>query len=177
MPWESDEIQDEHGRDWVKYLWYGIALLVAVGVVAMFMPKTREGQAGVTRARVSHILVKFETQDQQGKQAAIEKIKGLRQRIVDGENFAKIAGEFSDDRGSAGKGGDLGWVQKGELSDLIDRYVWSAPVNQVSEPYITENGLHIVVVREREIAAADLYENELKERVLKGQGATGSTAP
>lgn len=176
MPWESDEEKTSPGRDWAKYMWFGVALLMVLGAAAMFVP-WKKGRVEVTRARVSHILVKFDAQDAAGKVAAVEKIKMLRQKIVDGASFAKVAADNSDDTGSSGKGGDLGWVQRNELSKLIDEYVWSAPLNQVSQPFITESGLHIVVVREREIAAADLYENELKDRVLKGKGAAGAPKP
>ncbi len=176
MPWNSDEEKTSTGRDWAKYMWWSVGLLVALGVAAMFVP-WQERSAEITRARVSHILIKIEGKDQAGRQAALESLKGWRQQILDGASFAKVAAENSDDTASRPKGGDLGWVQRGELSKLIDDYVWKAPLNQVSEPFVSDSGLHLVIVREREISDADRYEIDLKERVLRGQGAQDAPKP
>ena len=176
MPWESDEEKESPRRDWVKFMWIGVALLMALGIAAMFIPWPN-GSYQVTRARVSHILIKFDAKDTAAKQAAVDKANKLRQQILDGVNFSKVAADNSDDTGSSGKGGDLGWVQRGELSKPIDEWVWSAPLNQVSSVFISENGLHLVIVREREVSEADKYEAELKNRVLKGTGTTDAPKP
>jgi parvulin-like peptidyl-prolyl isomerase len=170
MPWESDEEKTGPGRDWAKYMWYGVALLMALGVAALFVPWQKRN-VETTRARVSHILIKIEGKDQAGRQAAVDTLKALRQQILDGANFSKLAAEYSDDTASAPKGGDLGWVQRDELTKAIDDYVWQAPLNQVSDVFTSTSGLHLVIVREREVSNADQYELQLKERVLKGQGA------
>jgi parvulin-like peptidyl-prolyl isomerase len=170
MPWESEEDKPKPGRDWAKYMWYGVAALMMLGVAAMFVPWQNRG-GGVTRARVSHILVKLEGLDGPGRAAAIKRMQDIRQQIKNGANFAKVAAEHSDDTQSAAKGGDLGWVQPGELSDALDEYIWKAPLNQVSDIFISETGMHIVIIYDREISKAEQYEMELKERVLKGETA------
>ncbi len=164
MPWESDEAQTKPGRDWAKYMWAAIGLLVALGVAAMFMPKPDMSDA--TRARIAHILIKADTLDETGVRAAMDEVTSVREQIVNGANFSKLAAEHSDDPLSAKNGGDLGWVHRGEMTDAVDEFIWTAPLNQVSEPLVTELGLHLVIVRDRKISKAEQYEMELKERVL-----------
>lgn len=164
MPWESDEDQKKTGRDWAKYMWAAIGLLVAVGVAAMFMPKPDTSDS--TRARISHILIKVETADQAGARAALDKVTAIREQIQKGANFSKLAAENSDDPLSSKNGGDLGWVHRGEMTSAVDEFIWKAPLNQVSEPILTELGLHLVIVRDRKISKSEQYEMELKERVL-----------
>lgn len=175
MPWESDEEQTKPRRDWARMMWYGVGVLMVAGIAFMFLPRNEEAES--TRVRVSHILVKVDGQDEAAAQAALDEITALRQKIFDGESFSKLAAEHSDDPLSASKGGDLGWVHKGELADAFENYIWTAPLNQISDVMLTNYGLHLVVVRDRQVSKADLYELELKERVLKGQDVPESPKP
>ncbi len=168
MPWESDEDQTKPGRDWARLMWAGIALLVVIGVVAMFMPKSEHIDA--TRVHLAQILIKVETRDRAGAQAALDKAKSLREQIVNGANFSKLAAENSDDPLSSKNGGDLGWVHRGEMVQAVEDFIWTAPIGEVSQPIATELGLHLVIVRDRQISKAEQYEMELKERVLQQSG-------
>ena len=59
-----------------------------------------------------HILVKFDAgATDEDKAASREKIEGVQKRLADGEEFAAVAAEVSEDVGSATKGGDLGFLQ------------------------------------------------------------------
>jgi parvulin-like peptidyl-prolyl isomerase len=174
MPWESDE-EVKAGRDWSRIMWIGVALLVAAGVAAVVIPRGQKWRE--TQARVKHILIKVESNAPEAAQAAYDEARAIRQRILNGESFAKLAAEYSDDSWSAARGGDLGWVRRGDLTEAIDGYIWIAPVGQVSEIMLTSQGLHLVLVTERHFSAAEKYEQELKDRVLQGEGAPGSAAP
>lgn len=169
MPWESDEEGVKPGRDWSRILWIGIALLIIAGVVAMFIPRGRS--ASFTEARVRHILITPDAQTEEAVRAAAEEVAALRERILNGESFSKLATEFSDDKFSASRGGDLGWVQRNQLTETIDKYIWTAPMGEVSPVLLTGNGLHLVVVEDRHFSAAEQYDRELKERVLQGGGS------
>jgi parvulin-like peptidyl-prolyl isomerase len=148
-------------------------LLIAAGAAAMFMPRSNPTDA--TRAHVAHILVKVEVLDEAGAKAALDKITSLREQIVAGANFAKLAAEYSDDPLTASSGGDLGWVHRGEMTDAVDAFIWTARLGEVSMPIITEVGLHLIIVHERQISKADRYEMDLKNRVLHEQ--PGADAP
>ena len=172
MPWESDEEQTKSSRDWAKYMWAAVGLLMAVGAAAMFMPRPEKVDA--TRARISHILVAIDKKDPASKKAALDEVNALREQLQNGANFSKLAAQHSDDPQSAKNGGDIGWVHRGEMSETVDNFIWTAPLNEVSEPVVTDLGLHLIIVRDRQISKADLYEMELKDRVLQQQ-STGET--
>lgn len=76
----------------------------------------------------------------------------LRERILAGEDFAALAQAYSDDRGSAVEGGDLGWFAKGTMVPEFDQAAFSLPIGEVSEPIKTTYGYHLIEVLERDQA-------------------------
>ena len=170
MPWESDAGQVDAGRDWSKMMWIGIGAVVAIMLVLLFVPRDRK--AVQTRARAWHILIEYNPRAPGERQAALETIQSLREQIVAGGSFSKLAREYSADEISAPRGGDLGWVSRDELSERIDAVIWLLPVNEVSEVIETGFGLHLVRITDREIAESEQYERELHDRVL--QESSGS---
>lgn len=74
----------------------------------------------------------------------------LRQRIVDGEDFAAIAEEYSDDPGSAASGGDLGWFGRGMMVPAFEEAAFSLEVGEISEPIKSDFGYHIIEVLDRD---------------------------
>jgi parvulin-like peptidyl-prolyl isomerase len=172
MPWESEEEPVRPGRDWARWMWIGVVVLIAAGVAMMFVPRQRD--KSITEARVRHILVKVESQDEAAVQAALDKLNSLRERVLKGESLARLAEQYSDDTWSAPRGGDLGWVKRGELTEAIDNYIWTAPVGQVSNVLISSQGLHLVLIVERHFSSAESYEGELKKRVLEHGGTPES---
>ena len=70
----------------------------------------------------------------------------LRERIQNGESFATLAKSFSEDPGSALNGGDLGWINPESLVPEFREVMNSAPVNQLSQPFHTPFGWHILEV-------------------------------
>lgn len=74
----------------------------------------------------------------------------LRTRILAGEDFAKLAEQYSDDTGSAAKGGDLGWFAKGAMVKAFEDAAFSLPLNQVSEPVKSDFGYHLIEVLEKD---------------------------
>ena len=66
-----------------------------------------------------------------------------------GADFAVIARTNSDDRTSALEGGDLGWVQKGKMVPEFEEVMMAGEIDEISQPFETEFGLHIVQVLER----------------------------
>ena len=76
----------------------------------------------------------------------------IRQRLVDGEDFATLAAEYSDDPGSAANGGDLGWFGKGRMVAPFEEAAFALAVNEISEPVKTDFGYHIIEVLERDDA-------------------------
>lgn len=73
-------------------------------------------------------------------------LNSIRSRIIDGEDFGNLADEFSEDPGSAKKGGDLGWLGMGVLADEFERTMIESDINEISEVFETQFGFHFLEV-------------------------------
>jgi peptidyl-prolyl cis-trans isomerase SurA len=105
------------------------------------------GRSGATRTKARHILIKVG--DSASDDEARKRLDALRQRIEGGEDFATLARANSDDRGSAVNGGDLGWVQPGSVVPQFEEVMNRLATGQVSQPFRTNFGWHVVQVTER----------------------------
>tara|TARA_B100000965_G_scaffold400787_1_gene423329 strand:+ start:673 stop:1911 length:1239 start_codon:yes stop_codon:yes gene_type:complete len=70
----------------------------------------------------------------------------IRKRVIDGEEFASLANEFSEDPGSAKLGGDLGWLGLGVLADEFEKTMLETEIGVISEVFQTEFGFHFLEV-------------------------------
>lgn len=96
----------------------------------------------VTEYHARHILVRItEAQD---AAAAKAKIDTLRARIAGGADFATVAKESSEDPNSRGEGGDLGWFPADAFGPAFGEQVAGVGDGQVTEPFRTDAGWHIV---------------------------------
>ncbi len=101
----------------------------------------------VQQTHARHILIKPD--DLITNKQAREKAEQLKVRIENGDDFALLAKGNSDDPGSAIKGGDLGWTTPGALVPEFQKMMDSMEPGQVSEPFKTNYGWHILEVLER----------------------------
>jgi len=106
---------------------------------------------GNERARIRHILLPLaESASPEQVQTAMAKGKDLYQRIASGEDFAVLAREYSEGAGR-NDGGEIGWVNRGTLiAGIEDVAFQKLKVGQVSEPFRTSMGVHIVKLEGRE---------------------------
>jgi peptidyl-prolyl cis-trans isomerase SurA len=104
----------------------------------------RSGEAPViiNQLHVRHILMKPNELDDDA--TVREKLAKLRERILNGEDFAGIASTSSEDPGSAPDGGDLGWSGPGTFVPEFDKAIADLKPNEISEPFKTRYGWHIV---------------------------------
>jgi peptidyl-prolyl cis-trans isomerase SurA len=101
----------------------------------------------VDQLHVRHILLpKTEILDDA---ATRQKLLGIRQQILGGDDFAAIAESVSEDAQSASEGGDLGWVSPGDTVPEFEQMLATLPMKSLSEPFQTRFGWHIAEVLER----------------------------
>lgn len=122
----------------------------------------------VNQTRVRHILVKPTEvlTDEQARDLA----SNLRTRILEGEDFATLAKEFSDDIGSAQEGGDLGWTSAGQMVPEFEQTMAETGIGELSEPVRSQFGWHILEVTDRrEQNFADEMRRQQVQRYLHDQ--------
>ncbi len=113
-------------------------------------------------ADIAHILVRVQDDDPAAGEQAREKIDAAYKRIQDGEDFASVAKEVTDDDRTRETGGVIQGATRGILGPEFDQRMFDAPLNEVSQPFKTRVGWHIMKVTDRKTAP---LEGELKERL------------
>jgi peptidyl-prolyl cis-trans isomerase SurA len=96
------------------------------------------------QVHVRHILIK--TNELNDDATVRGKLTALRDRVMRGEDFAALAETNSEDPGSASQGGDLGWNGPNSFDPLFERVVDGLKDGEISEPFKTQFGWHIVQV-------------------------------
>ena len=81
---------------------------------------------------------------------ALAKAKEIRQKLVDGADFATLAKAESDDAGSGANGGDLGTFGHGRMVPAFEEVAFKIPVGEISEPVKSQFGYHIIKVESRQ---------------------------
>ena len=111
-------------------------------------------------ARVLHILVRVDPNAPPAVDAAAKaKAEGLVAQLRAGADFGTLARANSEDPSSAGNGGDMDWVKRGDTVEPFDQAIFSIPLNQISDPIRTpEYGYHIVKVLDRRPAGVRPFE-------------------
>lgn len=100
---------------------------------------------------------------------ARQRLLRLRQRILAGANFAELARANSDDTGSAANGGSLGWVSPGGLVPKFESVMDALKPGQISQPFRTRFGWHIVQVMARRTRdnTRNFLRNQARELIRK----------
>ncbi|HEX3950221.1 MAG TPA: SurA N-terminal domain-containing protein [Steroidobacteraceae bacterium] len=104
--------------------------------------KTPERFKQAEQRRVSHILLPVN--DPKDDAAVKAKAEGILKRVQAGEDFAKLAKEFSQDPGSAAQGGDLGWSERKVFVGPFADAAFSMKVGEIRGPVKTQFGYHIL---------------------------------
>ena len=83
------------------------------------------------------------------EETTIAELNDIRSRILNGEDFADLAKEYSEDPGSAKQGGDLDWLGKGVLAPEFEKTMIETPMGEVSKVFQTEFGFHFLEVLDK----------------------------
>jgi peptidyl-prolyl cis-trans isomerase D len=132
--------------------------------------------ARAERRRAAHLLVAVN--DSRTTQQAAQRIASLQDRLAMGEDFAALVREASDDASTAGMGGDLGPVGRGDLPESMEQALFALAEGEVSGPVRTDAGLHLVklvsvqtrelptVAESRDDIIRDLRRRQVEERAV-----------
>jgi peptidyl-prolyl cis-trans isomerase SurA len=101
----------------------------------------------VDQTRARHILI--EPNALLSDEEARLRLDNFKSRIEGGDEFADLAKANSDDEASAVDGGHLGWINPGEMLPEFEQIMNSLEIGQISEPFRTQFGWHIVQVTDR----------------------------
>ena len=110
------------------------------------------------RRRAVHILV--EVNEERDVAAATEMIENAKRRLDNGESFASLATELSDDAGSKVNGGDLGFATRGVYVGPFEQALFALGLNQVSEPVVTQFGVHLIRLEESELTSYPTFDEQ-----------------
>ncbi|MFH1862578.1 MAG: peptidylprolyl isomerase, partial [bacterium] len=149
--WQS--YQDDNLRGKARYVAFSTAS-VAVDSAAVtakrvedYYAENREKYKLPEKRRIIYAL--FQEEPSAEDSAAVRHLTDeLLQRIRKGEDFAKLAKEFSDDR-SAEKGGDLGFFERGRMIPEFEAAAFGATVGEIAGPVLSKFGYHIIQVTDR----------------------------
>lgn len=119
----------------------------------------------ITQTRARHILIRpNEVEDEKD---VVRRLKQLKIRIENGDDFGELARAHSQDTVSAAQGGDLGWVSPGDLVPEFEQAMKALKDGEVSQPFETQYGWHIVQVLEhrKHDNTKDAIRNQAREAI------------
>lgn len=124
---------------------------------------SQDSQLNQTESKVAHILLR--PNENLSAQQAQAQLHDLRARILAGEDFATLAKTHSKDLASTRNGGELGWVTDDVLVPEFAEKINTLKLNEISEPFKTQFGWHIVHLLERRQHLDP--QNQLREKAKK----------
>ena len=121
----------------------------------------------VSQTHARHILIK--TNEVVDDQTARNRLLELKKRLDNGEDFAALARANSDDKASAAKGGDLSWSSPGQMVPIFEEMMDKLEPGQMSEPFQTQFGWHIVQVlaRRKHDDTEKFYRNQARKQLFE----------
>ncbi|MCL2307848.1 MAG: peptidylprolyl isomerase [Proteobacteria bacterium] len=118
------------------------------------------------RVEAAHILFNLEPR---GKEEGLKLAQEIRAKIVAGEDFGKAAEQYSEDKGSASKMGDLGWFAREAMVPEFSEAAFALKnAGDISEPVLTQFGWHLILLKGKKEAGLMPFE-EARGRIMEEQ--------
>ena len=137
-------------------------------IIKLLETRSDEKQHFVNQSKGRHILIK--PSNVMTPEQAKETIVDLKMQINAGADFAEIAKEFSDDKGSAVDGGDLGWVNPGVMVPEFENAMNALEPGEMSEPIRTQFGWHLIeLLDRRQLNNTEEFKRNQVQKTLKQQ--------
>ena len=138
--------------------------------IARYYRQNRQRFEVSERIRASHILFTTEGKSDEEKTALQEKAQSILAEIKQGADFAELAKEHSGDPGTAPKGGDLGWITRGQMVPNFEQASFALKAGEISDVITTDYGFHIINVHERQnshVQALDEVLDEIRQEIAQ----------
>jgi hypothetical protein len=129
----------------------------------------REGLGVQVKAR--HVLLRLPADATPAQRDSVTKLAlDIKKRATGGEDFAKLASQYSQEPGADKSGGDLGFFGKGQMVAPFENAVFAMSINDISDPVETPFGIHIIKLEDRRMQSfTDLktqYREQLKSKLV-----------
>ena len=120
--------------------------------------------------RAQHILLVFPNQATDAQMDSVADLaEQLRARAAGGESFEALAGQYSEDSGSAVQGGDIGFFGRGMLVPAFEETAFSLAVDEVGGPVPSSFGLHVIKVTDRKAATFEGARSTFRDSLVLGR--------
>lgn len=144
-------------------------LLPGDGVLhlAQLTDKSEVASVNIEEFKLRHILIK--TNELFDPQSARNLITDLRTQIINGADMAKLADEYSQDDGSRGRGGDLGWNTLDNFVPAFQEAARNTPAGELSEVFESTYGFHILRIEDQRTrdVGTDVLRNEIRNQLYQ----------
>lgn len=111
------------------------------------------------KVHVAHILVRSRGSSSDVEKAAkLTRIREAHAKLLSGMSFEEAAETYSEDKRSAAKGGDLGWIARDAVDEAFAKAAFNIPEGDISEPIESDLGYHIIKVLEAPVESFEAFE-------------------
>jgi peptidyl-prolyl cis-trans isomerase D len=117
-----------------------------------------DGYRQPERVQVSHILFRVTDKDPAKIAEARKKAEDVLKQLKAGADFAELAKKNSQDTANASKGGDLGWILRGQTVPEFEKAAFGLAPGSISEPVQTDFGIHLIKVAAHETSRLQPFE-------------------
>ena len=119
-----------------------------------------------TQVKARHILLRLPADATPAQRDSVMKLaQDLKRRATSGEDFAKLAGQYSQEPGADKSGGDLGFFGKGQMVAPFENAVFAMQVNAISDPVETPFGIHVIKLEDKRMQSFDELKGQFREQM------------
>ena len=137
---------------------YAKGVQVSSKEVDDYYQKNKDKFGQPKRVRLRHILIPFNSKDPEAAGTARKKAESIREEALHGKDFGELAKKYSEDSGSKDRGGDLGFISRGQVIPQIEEEAFSLKAGAISKVIETRFGFHILKADEWQEARVDPLE-------------------
>jgi len=143
---------------------YSKQVQVTPAEIDNFYQNNREKFGQPQRVKVRHILIKSDPKDAEAAAKARQKAESIREEAAKGRDFAVLAKQHSEDPGTKDRGGEIGFITRGQVVPEFEEAAFSLKAGGISNVIQTPYGLHILKVDEIQEARTEPLE-KVREQI------------